>query len=131
MLPVLAGEVVETQKLVPIPGQLFDGSSYSSGRPAHDDAEDHHGRDPQADLPAQVVLVALGAVFPVCRHIRPETVQSTFVFGLVDLLLEITHRIQTRSRRTVVTGIARDIERVHGNGFTARNACCSTLRRRP
>ena len=33
---------------------------------------------------------------------------------LVDLLLEITHRIQTRSRRTVVTGIARDIERVHG-----------------
>lgn len=33
---------------------------------------------------------------------------------LVDLLLEIIHRLQTRSRRTVVTGIARDIERVHG-----------------
>ena len=33
---------------------------------------------------------------------------------LVELLLEIIHRLQTRSRRTVVTGIARDIERVHG-----------------
>ena len=33
---------------------------------------------------------------------------------LVDLLLEITHRLQTRSRRTVIGGIARDIERVHG-----------------
>ena len=33
---------------------------------------------------------------------------------LVDLLLAILHRLQTRSRRTVITGIARDIERVHG-----------------
>ena len=33
---------------------------------------------------------------------------------LIDLLLEILHRLQTRSRRTVITGIARDIERVHG-----------------
>ena len=33
---------------------------------------------------------------------------------LVDLLLEILHRLQTRPRRTVITGIARDIERVHG-----------------
>ena len=33
---------------------------------------------------------------------------------LIDLLPEIIHRIQTRSRRVVITGIARDIERVHG-----------------
>jgi len=33
---------------------------------------------------------------------------------LVDILLEIVHRLQTRSRRRVVTGIARDIEVVHG-----------------
>ena len=34
--------------------------------------------------------------------------------GLIDLLLEIVHRMQTRSRRSVVSAIARDIERVHG-----------------
>ena len=34
--------------------------------------------------------------------------------GLVDLLLEIIHRMQTRSRRRVIGGIARDIERVYG-----------------
>ena len=34
--------------------------------------------------------------------------------GLVDLLLEIVHRLQTRSRRKVIAAIARDIERVHG-----------------
>ena len=33
---------------------------------------------------------------------------------LVGLLLEIIHRLQTRSRRTAGTGIARDIERVRG-----------------
>lgn len=32
----------------------------------------------------------------------------------IDRLLQIIHRIQTRSRRVVITGIARDIERVHG-----------------
>ena len=34
--------------------------------------------------------------------------------GLVDLLLKILHRLQTRSRRKVIGAIARDIERVHG-----------------
>ena len=34
--------------------------------------------------------------------------------GLVDLLLEIVHRLQTRSRRKVIGTITRDIERVHG-----------------
>ena len=34
--------------------------------------------------------------------------------GLVDLLLEVVHRLQTRSRRKVIGAIARDIERVHG-----------------
>ena len=34
--------------------------------------------------------------------------------ALIDLLLEIVHRMQTRSRRRVVGAIARDIERVHG-----------------
>ena len=33
---------------------------------------------------------------------------------LVDLLLEIVHRLQTRSCRKVIGAIARDIERVHG-----------------
>ena len=34
--------------------------------------------------------------------------------GLVDLLLEVVHRLQTRSRRKVIGAIARDIERVYG-----------------
>ena len=34
--------------------------------------------------------------------------------GLVDLLLEIVHRLQTRSRRKVIGATARDRERVHG-----------------
>ena len=36
------------------------------------------------------------------------------VDGLVDLLLEVVHRLQTRSRRRVIGAIARDIEQVHG-----------------
>ena len=40
--------------------------------------------------------------------------RRTMVDGLVDLLLEIVHRLQTRSRRKVIGAIARDIERVHG-----------------
>lgn len=39
---------------------------------------------------------------------------AQMIDGLVDLLLEIVHRIQTRSRRRVVGAIAKDIERVHG-----------------
>lgn len=34
--------------------------------------------------------------------------------GLVDLLIELVHRIGTKSRRKVVNGIAADIEKVHG-----------------
>ena len=40
--------------------------------------------------------------------------RSKMIDGLVDLLLDIVHRLQTRSRRKVVTSIAQDIERVHG-----------------
>ncbi len=42
-------------------------------------------------------------------HRRGEMIDA-----LIDLLLEIIHRMQTRSRRRVVGAIARDIERVHG-----------------
>jgi len=42
-------------------------------------------------------------------HRRAEIIDA-----LIDLLLEIIHRMQTRSRRRVVGAIARDIERVHG-----------------
>ena len=40
--------------------------------------------------------------------------RRTMIDGLVDLLLEIVHRLQTRSRRKVIGAIARDIKRVHG-----------------
>ena len=39
---------------------------------------------------------------------------SKLMDGLIDLFLEIVHRLQTRSRRTVITRIARDVERVYG-----------------
>lgn len=40
--------------------------------------------------------------------------RSQMIDGLADLLLEIIHRMQTRSRRRVIGAIARDIEKVHG-----------------
>lgn len=40
--------------------------------------------------------------------------RGKIIDGLVDLLLEIVHRLQTRSRRRVIGAIAKDIERVHG-----------------
>ncbi|WP_420584043.1 Tn3 family transposase [Ruegeria sp.] len=40
--------------------------------------------------------------------------QKRLTDDLIDLFLEITHRLQTRSRRRVITRIARDIERVYG-----------------
>lgn len=40
--------------------------------------------------------------------------RGQMIDGLVDLLIEIVHRLKTRSRRKVITGIAKDIERVYG-----------------
>ena len=40
--------------------------------------------------------------------------RAQMIDALIDLLLEIIHRMQARSRRRVVGAIARDIERVHG-----------------
>ncbi|WP_419741192.1 Tn3 family transposase [Ruegeria sp.] len=40
--------------------------------------------------------------------------QRKLTDDLVDLFLEITHRLQTRSRRRVIAKIASDIERVYG-----------------
>lgn len=40
--------------------------------------------------------------------------ESALIDNVVDLLLETVHRISARSRRKVVTGIAREIERVYG-----------------
>jgi len=40
--------------------------------------------------------------------------QKKLTDDLIDLFLEITHRLQTRSRRRVIAKIARDIERVYG-----------------
>lgn len=40
--------------------------------------------------------------------------KSQLIDGLVDLLLEVVHRIGTRSRRKVIGRIAADIEKVHG-----------------
>ena len=40
--------------------------------------------------------------------------KSQLIDGLVDLMLEVVHRIGTRSRRKVISGIAADIEKVHG-----------------
>jgi len=40
--------------------------------------------------------------------------KSHLIDGLVDLLLEVVHRIGTRSMRKVISRIAADIEKVHG-----------------
>ncbi len=40
--------------------------------------------------------------------------QSQMTDRLVDLLIEVVHRIGTKSRRKVISGIAADIEKVHG-----------------
>lgn len=40
--------------------------------------------------------------------------QSKIIDAMIDLLLETVHRITARSRRKVITGIARDIEKVYG-----------------
>lgn len=40
--------------------------------------------------------------------------RALMIDGLVDLLVEVVHRIGSRSRRKVVGRIARDIEKVHG-----------------
>ncbi len=40
--------------------------------------------------------------------------RSQLIDGLIDLLLEVVHRLGTRSRRKVIQGIAADIGAVHG-----------------
>lgn len=40
--------------------------------------------------------------------------RAQLIDGLVDLLIEVVHRIGTKSRRKVIGTIAADIERVHG-----------------
>ena len=40
--------------------------------------------------------------------------QAQMIDGLVDLLIEVVHRISSRSRRKVIGRIAGDIEKVHG-----------------
>lgn len=40
--------------------------------------------------------------------------ESALIDNIVDLLLETVHRISARSRRKVVTGITKEIERVYG-----------------
>jgi len=40
--------------------------------------------------------------------------EAALIDNVVDLLLETVHRISARSRRKVVTGIAKEIERVYG-----------------
>jgi hypothetical protein len=40
--------------------------------------------------------------------------RSQLIDGLIDLLLEVVHRLGTRSRRKVIQGIASDISAVHG-----------------
>ncbi len=42
------------------------------------------------------------------------TRRSHLLDGLVDLLLEVVHRIGTRSKRKVISKIAADIDKVHG-----------------
>lgn len=42
------------------------------------------------------------------------TRRSQMIDGLVDLLIEVVHRLGTKSRRKVISGIAADIEKVHG-----------------
>ncbi len=40
--------------------------------------------------------------------------QSKIIDAMIDLLIETVHRITTRSKRKVIAGIARDIEKVYG-----------------
>ncbi|MCF6433853.1 Tn3 family transposase, partial [Leisingera sp. MMG025] len=40
--------------------------------------------------------------------------KSQLIDGLVDLLIDVVHRIGTKSRRKVIGKIAADIEKVHG-----------------
>ncbi|MEC5293528.1 DUF4158 domain-containing protein [Aurantimonas sp. C2-6-R+9] len=40
--------------------------------------------------------------------------QSKIIDAMIDLLIETVHRITTRSRRKVIAGIARDIEKIYG-----------------
>ena len=49
--------------------------------------------------------------------------RRTMIDGLVDLLLEIVHRLRTRSRRKVIGAIVRDIERVSREGAPAGRHC--------
>jgi TnpA family transposase len=53
--------------------------------------------------------------------------RGKLIDGLVDLLLEIVHRMQTRSRRRVVGAIARDIERVHGKERLLVDLCTAAV----
>lgn len=40
--------------------------------------------------------------------------RSQMIDGLIDLLIDVVHRIGTRSKRKVISKIAADIEKVHG-----------------
>jgi TnpA family transposase len=53
--------------------------------------------------------------------------RAQMIDGLIDLLLEIIHRLQTRSRRRVVGAIARDIERVHGKERLLVDLCTAAV----
>lgn len=56
--------------------------------------------------PAEKRLGLLAVYLMHCR--------SQLIDGLIDLLLEVVHRLGTRSRRKVIQGIAADIGAVHG-----------------
>lgn len=83
------------------------------------------------DLPANWVLYrAIGGVFRVDPKLRPRSkppkarrfvsydtesvLGGRFTNAMVDLLIETVHKIGTRSKRKVVSDIAKDIERVYG-----------------
>lgn len=53
--------------------------------------------------------------------------RALMIDGLVDLLLEIVHRMQTRSRRRVIQSIARDIEKVHGKEQLLVDLCTAAV----
>lgn len=53
--------------------------------------------------------------------------RGKLIDGLVDLLLEIVRRMQTRSRRRVVGAIAREIERVHGKERLLVDLCTAAV----
>ncbi len=40
--------------------------------------------------------------------------RKAIIDDLIDLLVETIHRINVRSKRKVISGIARDIEKVYG-----------------